>query len=278
MNILMAVDSAYVKHAKVTIFSVAYHNPEHLCLYLLHSGLKQGELQSLGNFVRRRCHGELIPVFLDREQFKKLPIRGHFSRETYYRIYAPYLLPAAVERILWLDADLVVKKSLKSLYEKDFDGKCLIACENAKDSVEESVRRLGLKRAKYFNAGVLLMNLKAMREYADKERLEAFVYDNLSLFLWQDQDILNLFFEDSCLFADSRYNCQVPAGESFEEKAVQEAAVLHYVGGLKPWSHAYIWKIREYYGFYLKKVSLPRYIALQTVFGLYRLWKKRQKI
>lgn len=277
MNILMAVNSAYVKHAKVVIFSVAYHNPEHIKLYLLHSELKEKELQSLGKFVRKHCHGELIPVFLEREWFEKFPIRGHFSRETYYRIYAQYLLPEEVERVLWLDADLIVKKSVKNFYEQDFKGNCLIACENEGDSAEESIKRLGLKREKYFNAGVLLMNLKAMRGYADREKLENFVDSNLSLFLWQDQDILNLFFENSSLFADVRYNCQVPPGASVDISMVKEAAILHYVGGLKPWSHAYIWDVGKYYRFYLKKVSMKRYMVLQAVSSAYRLWRKRQK-
>ena len=276
MNILMAVNSAYLKHAKVTIFSLACHNPEPVRLYLLYSELNAKEIASLERFVRRHCHGELIPVFLEGEKFEKLPIRGHFSKETYYRIYAQYLLPEE-DRILWLDADLIVKKSIKNFYEKDFEGNCLIACEDKGNSTEENIKRLGLKQEKYFNAGVLLMNLKAMRKYADQEEMERFVKENLSLFLWQDQDILNLFFEDSVLFADVKYNYQVSPGGNFNKDKCEESAILHYVGGLKPWSYAYVWDVGAYYQSYIKRTNIGRYILLKRISWLYRLWKKRSK-
>lgn len=277
LNILMAVNSAYIQHAKVTIFSLAYHNPEPVKLYLLYSELKANEIASLERFVRRRCHGELLPVFMEKEKFEKLPIRGHFSKETYYRIYAQYLLPEEEDRILWLDADLIVKKSIKNFYEKDFEGNCLIACEDKGNSTEENIKRLGLKRGKYFNAGVLLMNLEAMRKYADQEKLEHFVNENLSLFLWQDQDILNLFFEDSVLFADIEYNYQVSSGGNFNKDKGEKSAILHYVGELKPWSHAYVWDAGKYYQSYLKRTNIIRYILLKEISWLYRLWKKRSK-
>lgn len=276
MNLLMAVNSAYVKHAKVTAYSLACHSQEHIRLYLLHSELEEKELKEFDVFLRKRCHGELIPVFLNGAWFEKLPIRGHFSKETYYRIYAQYLLPEEVDRILWLDADLVVKKSINDFYERDFKDRCLIACENIGDSKEESVKRLGLKRPVYFNAGVLLMNLDAMRRYADKQLLDNFINENVSLFLWQDQDILNKFYEDSILLESTQYNYQVASGEKCRENELGEAAVVHYVGGLKPWQYAYTGQADKYYLEYLKKVAPGRYYMLKIASRLYDILKREQ--
>lgn len=275
MNILMAVNSAYVKHAKVAVYSLGYHNPDYIRVYLFHSELQEKELRSLKTFVRTKCHGELLPIFLDGKEFEKLPIRGHFSKETYYRVYAQYLLPKEVDRVLWLDADLVVKKSLKEFYEKDFKGKCLISCNNRGDSNTESIKRLGMKGTEYFNAGVLLMNLEEMRRYAAQDALETFIRENLSLFVWQDQDILNSFFEGSFILEDISYNYQVYMQDKKEERAVRDAAVLHYVGAIKPWNYAYTGSVKEYYYAYLKKVSKKRYFWVKTTSWLYCLLKRR---
>lgn len=276
MNILIAINSAYIEPAKVMLYSLAVHNLEHLSVYLLYSDIKKRELQKLGVFITKRCHGKLYPLVLDKHIFDKYPIRGHFSRETYYRIYAQYLLPENIERILWLDADIVVTNTLKEFYERDFEGNCLIACENISDANEESVKRLKLKYNRYFNAGVILMNLGQMREEIKEEELGKLIDENISLFLWQDQDILNIVYQDSVLFDKKRFNCQMGGGREYRLEEIENAAVLHYVGGRKPWNYYCMENEKQYYLPYMKRVSVVWYFKVMLFSKLYKIMKGKK--
>ena len=276
MNILIAINSAYIDHAKVMLYSLARHNLGHLNIYLIYNTLKEAELTQLKAFIAKYCHGEFYPIKIDSKMFQKFSVRGHFSIETYYRIYAQYLLPETIERILWLDADIIVKDSLKVFYEAYFNGNCFIACENESEINKENIKRLGIKCEKYFNAGVILMNLKAMRGWMKQEELEKKIDENLSLFIWQDQDILNFIYDGATLFEDGRFNCQVRGGQKNVEKKAENAAVLHYVGAQKPWLYYYRDGAREYYLSYLKYVNRKRFIQVQVCASLYRLLKGKQ--
>lgn len=239
MNILIAINSAYMQPAKVMLYSLAVHNLEELNVYLLYNNIKKEELRSLGDFISRRCHGELHPIEIDGTCFQRFSVGGHFSIETYYRIYAQYLLPQDMERILWLDADIIVKGAIAEFYEQDFLGNCLIVCENNSDVNEENIERLNLRHSRYFNAGVILMNPVEMRCRKERAGLESLISDNLPLFKWQDQDILNLVYQDCSLFADEKFNCQVGDGRENVKEKIANAVILHYVGAKKPWQYYY---------------------------------------
>lgn len=273
MNILIAINSAYIQPAKVMLYSLAVHNQEYFDVYLLYNNIKDKEIRNLGNFISRRCHGELHPVEVDATCFQKFSVGGHFSIETYYRIYAQYLLPQSVERILWLDADVIVKDSIAEFYKTDFRGKCLIACENESEINGDNIKRLGLKRKQYFNAGVILMNLSVMRKLTSKEELEKVIDRNLSLFVWQDQDILNFLYDENTMIINGKFNCQVRGEQKDISPNIEQAAILHYVGTQKPWHYYYKDGVRDYYLFYLKDVNRKKYIQLQICSGLYRCLK-----
>ena len=169
-----------------------------------------------------------------------------------------------------------MKDSLKEFYETDFNGNCLVACENESEINKENIKRLGLKCEKYFNAGVVLMNLKAMRGWMRKEELDKKIDKNLSLFIWQDQDILNFVYDGAVLFEDRRFNYQVRGGQKDIEKRAENAAVIHYVGTQKPWFYYYRDGAREYYLSYLRYVNRKRFIQVQICAGLYRCLKGKQ--
>lgn len=275
MNILMGFNSAYIEHAKVTIYSLALNCKEHIYLYLLYSNIKNKELRELKTFVKKKCHGELYPFLIDEKMFEIFSVKDHFSKETYYRIYAQYLLPEEVTRILWLDADIVIKDTISELYEKEFEGNCLIACENLGDNTEH-INRLNLE-GKYFNAGVLLMNLPAMREKMGVVEFGRKVVDNLSLFLWQDQDILNFIYKESVIFVDyKKYNFQVIPDFEIQEKELDNAKIVHYIGSQKPWQYFYLDTSQKYYHEYLKKIDKLQYLYLRTMKAGYGFLKRKR--
>ena len=105
--------------------------------------------------------------------FKDLPLDpSRFSIETYSRIIAQYVLPQNVERILWLDADMIICKNINDFYNVDFEGKAIVCAANLKQDTAkyfEHKIHLGMKTTDvYFNAGVILFNIAKLRKNMTK--------------------------------------------------------------------------------------------------------------
>lgn len=185
-------------------------------------------------------------------------IRGHFSKETYYRLVLPELLPN-YDKVLYLDSDMIAMDDVAKIYDENVDGYLLAACHDAdtaglyngyeKDKKRYTDKVLKLKEPyQYFQAGVLLLNLKEFRKrYTTKQILDFAVSENWQLL---DQDILNKLCEGAVKYIDMSWNVMVDfAGvrisqiialaprwlnEMYQE-ARKNPKIIHYAGPQKPW-------------------------------------------
>lgn len=194
-------------------------------------------------------------VLIDRYTFF---VRGHFSKETYYRLVLPELLPQ-YDKILYLDSDMIAQEDVADLYEENVDGYLLAACLDAdtaglyngyqKDKKKYTDQVLKLKEPyKYFQAGVLLLNLAEFRKaYTTKQILDFAVSEEWQLL---DQDILNKLCEGQVKYIDMRWNVMVDYAGIRISKIIALAprklnqmyldarnnpAIIHYAGPQKPW-------------------------------------------
>lgn len=194
-------------------------------------------------------------VLIDQYTFH---IRGHFSKETYYRLVLPELLPN-YDKVLYLDSDMIAMDDVAKIYDENVDGYILAACHDAdtaglyngyeKDKKRYTDKVLKLKEPyQYFQAGVLLLNLKEFRKrYTTKQILDFAVSENWQLL---DQDILNKLCEGAVKYIDMSWNVMVDfAGvrisqiialaprwlnEMYQE-ARKNPKIIHYAGPQKPW-------------------------------------------
>lgn len=194
-------------------------------------------------------------VLIDQYTFH---IRGHFSKETYYRLVLPELLPN-YDKVLYLDSDMIAMDDVAKIYDENVDGYLLAACHDAdtaglyngyeKDKKRYTDKVLKLKEPyQYFQAGVLLLNLKEFRKrYTTKQILDFVVSENWQLL---DQDILNKLCEGAVKYIDMSWNVMVDfAGvrisqiialaprwlnEMYQE-ARKNPKIIHYAGPQKPW-------------------------------------------
>ena len=90
---------------------------------------------------------------------------------------------------------------------------------------------------KYFNAGVMLVNLDKWRRDGIQQKLFEYVEKNSDKILWGDQDVLNVVLQDGIKYIDKRWNAQVGEYEHCNDfnKIGEEAYILHYIGKVKPW-------------------------------------------
>ena len=246
INVLMAVNKNYLTQMKTLICSIGDNNCAVVDIYLIHNELDSQDIAETMELLKRKCNGNLHEIKVPKNFLEGAKVNEHFSIEMYYRIFATELLPKNLDRILWLDADIVIIKNLEDLYYLDLQGYSIAACghrekdEEKKEINELACQRLGLDRdTVYFNSGVILMELNKIRKNFNKSAIMDLIYRMEKVLVNPDQDVLNIIYQHDVLVLDENiYNYQVHYDwESINEKMfVQEhTAIIHYVGPAKPW-------------------------------------------
>ena len=238
MNILVACNEKYLNLARYMLFSLAAHNGK-LNVYLIHENISDELLGQFIKFFENNDIGNLNVINFDSSQIV-LPLKddiitGHITKEAYFRLYAPFFLPNDMERILYLDCDIICTDNISDFYNIDFGDKILVGCANNDLANSEYKERLGLSDEHiYINSGVLLINLSKYRECTSISSLNKFIAENADLLDFQDQDVVNKMFTGNILYSDVYYNFQIGM-----LLYTEGGKLVHYTGPIKPWSEEY---------------------------------------
>lgn len=250
-HVACAVVGDHLPHAAAMLLSLVDHGREPaVAVHLLHDeGVRASDRSLLGEMlaglgVGLQCHE--IPD----DRLHGLPTAGFTGKGSWYRVFLPELLPD-VDRVLYLDVDLLVLDAITPLREVELEGMYVAAVTNVfEDAHLHRPAELGLSGPdRYFNAGVLLMNLAEMRRNGCTAALLEYGVANAPKLLWRDQDALNVVLGDRRVELEPRWNCmnsimEFPrAVDVFGAEAVQEArrnpAIRHFEGPSlsKPWHY-----------------------------------------
>ena len=167
---------------------------------------------------------------------------GHrLASAAYYRIYfAQYLQRLGLhDRALYVDSDVVLAGRLDELLQGDLGGQPAAArLESIRPEVRRAIAHHSLADGRYFNSGVLLLDLcHPGLESALAASMQAIADENVRL-LYHDQCALNLGFRSG--FADLDLAWNYPVTEATElDEIPPNAAILHFLDRPKPWSAAY---------------------------------------
>ena len=128
MNVLISVNKCYLDKAKTMLHSLRRNNSEDVTVYLINHSLNCAELKKFRNYLQKHLRMDLVVMDVSTTAFDQLPFSNRFSIEMYYRVIAQFLLPQTVDRIMWLDADIVICGTISDFYHQDFEGALLAAC------------------------------------------------------------------------------------------------------------------------------------------------------
>ena len=241
MNILIASDDNYINPALVLIKSLIHNTNEDIHVFYMYYSLKQKSIKKLERIFKDNSGGELSLVRVDSCFFDEAPVYAHFTKETYFRFLADKYLPQDIDKVLYLDPDIVINGSIQDFYSRSFYDSnnkemALVACEEKEISKNYThLQELNMpEKCKYFNAGVLLINLKLMRKEFDIENVYSILTNYKNGLVYLDQDILNMLFHDKVIFEDYRL-------------------YIHFAGPSKPWKYGYKYCGKD---IYLKHVHL----------------------
>jgi lipopolysaccharide biosynthesis glycosyltransferase len=248
--IACAADAEYVPHCAALLHSLATtHEPARVHVHFLHDGdLERSLLDELGDYATG-LGLEWSPVLVDGDILARFPDHHRFGRVGWYRVALPELLPG-LDRVLYLDCDVIVTDTLVPLLSVDVSDVAVGAVTNPlyPGTPSTLVTDLGLPSTdRYFNSGVLLMNLDRWRRAGIGNALQAFIDRGEGMDLWPDQTALNAVLWDDRRPLAPRWNAQNPVFElrppqlPFTAAEVDDArrspAVVHFIGPYKPWHY-----------------------------------------
>ncbi len=262
MNVLVSIDKNYIRYFKVTLFSLSANTDAELCVYVLHCDLSADDVADITETFPKV---KFVFIEMDDEYFRGFPTVKRYPYTVYYRIFAPLLLPETVERILYIDCDLIVHNDVSEFYNTPFDGNLFIACtHNGRGMKLFNCIRLGRnKDYVYMNTGVMLMNVKALRAQLDIDKIRKYTIRNKWRLALYDQDILYSFYgnqvklENPLVYnlTDRHFNFyNAKHKDKIDGAWVDENNVIfHYIGRRKPWKDNYMGKFAEYYKEYERR-------------------------
>jgi lipopolysaccharide biosynthesis glycosyltransferase len=268
-----AEGSRYIAHSAAMLHSViAAHPDDDVQIHYLHGPefprVARDRIAAWVRGLGAAIGFNLVPD----DRLAGVPTRGFTRKATWYRVFLPELLPGC-DRVLYLDSDLIVLDDLAPLFDDvDMGGHQIGAVTNVFQHNDAGrPAELGLPSADvYFNAGVLLMNLAAMREDRSSRALISYARENSELIAFRDQDALNVVLGERRRELHPRWNCMNSlfvfdhAADVFGREALEEArsnpAIRHFEGPSinKPWHYLCDREGRELYDRHRAQTPWPR--------------------
>lgn len=249
MNILVATDDVYYPRLKIFSNTLWKQDPGNFEITIMHSRLSESNIADFEAFAAKKGIRYRFAK-IEETRFNSYKLLHQLTIEVYFRFLVLYLYPSA-SRVMWVDTDTVVRKSLQPFYNQDLEGKHICACSG--NNEKKHLLRLGLnENGHYFNAGVILFDLEQIRkDYSTYFLFDIYESNEKKIFL-ADQDVLNIAFSDKVKCPpDRNYNYMVFSGQKVDraeyKKIKKEAAIVHYIRHIKPWQHYYSGKVRHLY-------------------------------
>jgi lipopolysaccharide biosynthesis glycosyltransferase len=237
VHLFFACDDAYAPFLSVTLTSIRANRNlnRRYVIRVLHTGMSAAVQQRLKEHLEApEFILEFPNISSHVEAFsQRLHTRDYYSCSTYYRLFIPQLYPQ-LSKALYLDCDLVLLEDVAQLYDlplgDDLVGAVPDGIVNAVAEFKLYVQnRLDMVRSQdYFNAGVLLMNLDAMRRWNFADRFLDLL-GRVTFRVGQDQDYLNVLCQGKVRYLGNEWNA-MPTGV-----AVRKPKLIHYNMDAKPW-------------------------------------------
>lgn len=259
MNILVTLNSNYLEVLVVMLKSLSYNNKKtKFDVYVMNNSLTTSDIEYLKNNTFKNIN--IIDLKVGDEELDKAPVTKRYPKEMYYRILAASYLPKKVDKILYLDPDLVVINNIEKLYQTNLDNYYFAAASHIWGMLQ-TINRIRLRMRNddiYINSGVMLMNIKLLRKEQRIDDVYNFIRKNKNNLMLPDQDVISGLYANKILPLD-------PYVYNMTEKLLKQAyfmphiskrwiednsVIIHYCGKNKPWLKNYKGILNSFYDSY----------------------------
>lgn len=246
--IACGTDSRYLLPLAVMLRSVVDNLAEdrRVEAYVLHSRVNANERDRVTfGLSTARCSVHWLAV--DESTVAGVPLWGRMPVATYFKLLVADRMPAEIDRVIWLDCDLLVNRDIAELWDLDLHDSPVAAAQDrlvpfasSRGGIQSRSSHGISDRAKYFNAGVMLIDLARWRAEKFAERSLDYLRAHWKSVAFWDQEGLNVALSGKWMELSSGWNrnVSVPGDRALGNL---DGCILHFAGRLKPW----LYKIRD---------------------------------
>lgn len=265
------MDNSYVAIAGTAITSLKINRraDSHYHIYVIAIEVDLKNVEKLKQLEDDRFFVTMIVPDAKYTQLK-LNIGGYCSKTDYTRLYIAEILPQ-LDKVIYLDDDIIIQHDLTELYEINVEG---YYCAASRDMIGERsspsfLERLHSLLPYYFNAGVMVLNMKKMRDDNVSEKMVDYVLHGINFM--GNQDAFNMIFDGKVKYISCKWNMIIPYLKNLSSKEIAEyygldssietegqllnrCHILHFAGIDRPWE-TYQYYFTDLYLSYFKKSS-----------------------
>lgn len=277
--VVLGADNNYAMPLAVTLCSILknVNKKRAIHFYILDGGLSDKSKKRLMNlFQHSRGNQEhkIEWVNADIDSIKNLPWKGYQSESTYLRLLIPEVLPSHLEKVIYLDCDLILEADITELWEYNSNHTIVWAAQSI--LIQTLSHPAGVKKytdyggnanSPYFNAGVMVINLDLWREEAVSSKAIDYLKENRESIKLNDQEALNAVLIGKWKKLDPKWNQQGPIfwpqllpESTFTdtimdryEELVNKPFIIHYLSSSKPWDFKCMHPATHRFMYYLKQ-------------------------
>jgi lipopolysaccharide biosynthesis glycosyltransferase len=308
--VLCAADENYIKPLAVTLFSAAstLRPGSHLQVLLFDGGISPSSWQGLKETLVD------LPISVhvlrpNRAEVADLGISHHITHTAYFRLLAARLLPKSLDKVIYLDSDVLLRSDITELWRLEVEPHyCLAATDIACPFVDARYadpkyhsaipylaaiapipnwKQLRLNPLSgYFNSGVMVLNLRRWRDEQIEVALLKCLRDNAKYVWCWDQYALNVIFSENWKPLPSRWNQGAHVFEypskSYSPVEVSEylamrddPALIHFTTEFKPWLYRPYHPLRELWYQTLDQTAWASWRPAMPEFRLSDWWTRQ---
>jgi lipopolysaccharide biosynthesis glycosyltransferase len=256
VNIVYITDQNYLMPTYVSIFSMRESRDKSIVYFvnIITNGVSESDAYYFNELSTEKFFINVLRVDEDNSKFKIEKNGFHVSTSAVLKFKLPDFF-MTLDKILYIDGDTLVNKDLLGLYEVNIDGYFSAVVEDIKPKLrykQNILEKLNINSHRgYFNTGVMLLNLKKMRQDGMVERLLEYRRNGLNFFM--DQDAFNVVFQDKVKYLSCMNNFLVTLDGTFSLGEIKEnyvgvahlssfdeliacASIVHFASKQKPWN------------------------------------------
>jgi lipopolysaccharide biosynthesis glycosyltransferase len=243
ISVLFCSNRTYCEPMATAITSLLKSNPRHwFRIFIMLSEPAEKERRYLTATIHRFSNAEFTFIDFKCDKIRYFPTTDHIPIESYFRYFLDQFLPSDVEKVLYLDCDLIVRSDIEELWRTPLEGHVLAAVP---DQFSDNLQAIGFREDEpYFNGGVLLFNVCRWREVNQTKHLLAYIDANGPVLRYHDQDAINVVLRGEIVPLHPTWNFTPRHAESGPGilglsmgafiRLRNDPAIIHFTG-IKPW-------------------------------------------
>lgn len=236
IQVVFGIDADFARPLGVAITSILKNNEyESFVFHIFADDLLESDLGKVKELAD--SYGQTVYIYyVDRNVVKDLPTNRRISAAVYSKLIMGRCLCGIAKKVLYLDSDILCVGRLRPFYEVDLDHNIVAVVSENEKTTRQSVSELSLRHGKYFNAGIMLVDIEQWNAENISDRAVELRLSGEVLNLYHiDQDVLNILLDGKSKYVDWGYNYLYNYRKDEPITAPEGTVIIHYAGPQKPW-------------------------------------------